>query len=310
MEFAAAATMDSFASNPFIEPPLLSDAALAAQYDNNSASRNISDLATLRALSGGTFAHGIGHAVHRFSAGDDDWVDIFRPPGASGPVPAMVFVHGGRWRMNTSRETAFWADACVQRGVAWVGVNFAALGRARLPTIAAQTEAAVASVFAQADALGIDPTAIALAGHSSGAHLALSAVMTASPWVGRVCALLLLGGMYDLRPLARSASGDTLGFTLDEAIACSPLLALEAMAEAGQRPPLPPVLVAVGDEESAEFVRQAHALQWRLANLNADSRLLAIAGRAHFDAALEFNAPASEMRAFVTTRLAPAKGAA
>lgn len=310
MEFAADATMDLFAPNPFIEPPPLGDAALAAQYDNNSASRNVSDLAALRALSADTFAHGIGHAMHRFSAGDDGWVDVFRPPGASGPVPAMVFVHGGRWRMNTSRETAFWADACMQQGVAWVGVNFAALGRAGLPTIAAQTEAAVARVFAQADALGIDPTAISLAGHSSGAHLALSAVMTASPWVGRVRALLLLGGMYDLRPLTRSIPQGTLGFTPDEAIACSPLLALEAMAETGQRPPLPPVLVAVGAEESAEFVRQAQALQWRLKNLNADSRLLAIAGRAHFDAAMEFNAPVSEMRAFVTTRLAPAKGAA
>jgi arylformamidase len=309
MEFAAAATMHRFAPNPFIALPPLSDAALAAQYDNNSAPRNASDLAALRALSADAFAHGTGHAMHRFSAGDDGWVDVFRPPGASRPVPAMVFVHGGRWRLNTSRETAFWAEACVRQGVAWVGINFPALGPARLPALAAQVEAAVARVFAQADALGIDPDAIALAGHSSGAHLALSAAVTQAAWVGRVRALLLLGGMYDLRPLARSAPEGTLGFTPDEAVSCSPLLMLEAMAEAGRRPLLPPTLVAVGAEESAEFVRQAQALQWRLQDLGTDSRLLAIDGRAHFDAALEFNAPASQTRDFVTTRLAPAEAA-
>lgn len=310
MEFAAGAAMHAFAPNPFIEPPALSDADLAAQYDNNSAARNANDLAALRGLSADAFAHRIGHATHRFSAGGEGWVDVFLPPSARGPVPAMVFVHGGRWRLNTSRETAFWADACVRQGMAWVGINFAALGQARLPAIVAEVEAAVATVVAQAQALGIDPTAISLAGHSSGAHLALSAAMSGQPWVGRMRALLLLGGMYDLRPLARSIPQDTLGFTPEEAIACSPLLTLEALAEAAQRPTLPPVLVAVGDEESPEFVRQAQALDWRLQSLGADSRLLRIAGRAHFDAALEFNAPDSQMRAFVARGIAPAQSAA
>lgn len=310
MEFAATAAMPAFAPNPFIEPPSLSDAALAAQYDNNSAARNADDLAALRALSADAFAHRIGHATHRFSAGEDGWVDVFLPPGAPGPVPAMVFVHGGRWRLNTSRETAFWADACVRRGMAWVGINFAALGQSSLPAIVAEVEAAIATVVAQAQALGIDPSAIALAGHSSGAHLALSAAVTARPWVSRMRALLLLGGMYDLRPLARSIPQVTLGFTPHEAIACSPLLKLEAWAESAQRPTLPPVLVAVGEQESPEFVRQAQALHWRLKSLGAHSRLLLIEGRAHFDAALEFNAPDSQMRAFVARAIASAQSAA
>jgi arylformamidase len=309
MEFAAAATMDRFAPNPFIEPPPLSDAALAAQYDNNSAPRNASDLAALRGLSSEAFAHGTGHAMHRFSADDDGWVDVFLPPGVERPVPAMVFVHGGRWRMNTSRETAFWADACVRQGIAWVGINFPALGHATLGGIAARVDAAVAAVFAQADVLGIDPDRIALAGHSSGAHLALSAAMAQAPWVGRLQALLLVGGMYDLRPLARSAPDGALGFTRDEALASSPLLALEALAEAARTAALPPTLVAVGADESAEFVRQAQALHWRLQSLGLDTGFLAIDGRAHFDVALEFNAASSPMRDFVTARLAYAKGA-
>lgn len=312
MEFAAAAAMHAFASNPFIEPPPLSDAELAAQYDNNSAARNVHDLAALRALSADAFAHRIGHATHRFSAGDVGWVDVFLPPGAPGPVPvaAMVFVHGGRWRLNTSRETAFWAEACVRQGMAWVGINFAALGQARLPAIVAQVEAAIAMVVTHAQALGVDPAALSLAGHSSGAHLALSAALSGQPWVGRMRALLLLGGMYDLRPLVRSTAPVTLGFTLEEAVACSPLLTLEALAEDAQRPTLPPVLVAVGEEESPEFIRQAQALDWRLQSLGVDSRLLRIEGRAHFDAALEFNAPDSRLRAFVARGIASPQSAA
>lgn len=308
MEFAAVVGMHRFAPNPFLAPPALSDAAVAAQYDNNSAPRNASDLAALRALSAEAFAHLGGQATHRFSAEADDWVDVFLPPGADWPVPAMVFVHGGRWRMNTSRETAFWAAVCVRHGFAWVGINFPALGAVGLASITERVDAAIAAVFAQAGALGIDDTAIALAGHSSGAHLALSAVMRQAAWVGRLRALLLLGGMYDLHPLARTAPAGSLGFTVDEAVASSPLRALESMAEAGLRPVMPPVQVAVGAEESAEFVRQSTALHWRLQSLDIDSTFLAIDGRAHFDAALEFNARASVMRDFVTARLGTMKG--
>jgi arylformamidase len=305
MEVAAVAAMHRVLPNPHIEAPALSDAALAAQYDNNSAPRNAKDLAGLRALSAGAFAHLEGHEMHRFSADGDDWVDVFRPAGAAHPMPALVFAHGGRWRLNTSRETAFWAEACVRHGFAWVGINFPPLGKRGLAAIAARVERAIASVFAQAGMLGIDPAAIALGGHSSGAHLALSAAMAQGAWVGRLRALLLLGGMYDLRPLARSAPEGALGFTTDEAMASSPLLALEAMAADGRTPVLPAVLVGVGAEESAEFVRQARALHWRLRSLGVDSALHAIAGRAHFDAALEFNAPSSVMRGFVAARLLP-----
>ncbi len=299
--------------NPHLQSPELPPAALARLYDNNADPRNLADLAALRALSASSFAGALRQHTHRLGPAEHEAVDVFLPAGTGGgAVPALVFVHGGRWRINTSRETAFWADACVKAGFALVGINFPKLGTVPLAEVVAAVRRAVTAVVVNAAELGIDPGALVLGGHSSGAHLALAAalldasapgMLRRAPWLPRLRAMYLLGGMYDLRPLARTAAPAQLGFDAAEAEAMSPVLALDGADASGTALRFPPVLVGAGADESPEFLRQARALHWALGRV-AEAELQLVHGASHFDAALEFNAPDSVARAFVRGHLA------
>ncbi len=303
----------SQATNPHLQPPACTDAELAALYDNNSAPRNQRDLATLRARSAQAFAaDGPRHVAHRWGEGAAGVADVFLPSAGATPVPVLVFVHGGRWRVNTSRETSFWAPALVRAGCACVVLNFPQLPVVSLHAMADAVRAGVAAMLAAAPTLGMDPRRAVLAGHSSGAHLALAAALVpgrdgtvqAAPWLPGLRALLLLGGMYDLRPLVRTAPAEVLGFGAQEAEAMSPVLPL---SRAGALPGLPPVLVGVGEQESAEFVRQARALHWALARLTR-AEWHVVPGAAHFDAALAFDQPDARLQSFVRAHLLGAEG--
>ena len=298
--------------NPYRYPGSTDAAALGEWYDNNRLPRNQADLKTLQALSAEVFAEtGLAATRRDLGPGEHDGIDLILPAGAVGQVPALIFVHGGRWQLNTSRETAFWARACAQHGVAFVGLNFPPLSQARLPAMIDAVAAAVSRVVAQAPALGIDADALVFAGHSSGAHLALASVLPiagrqAPDWVCRLRGLLLLGGMYDLEPLRLSPHQQALALSEDESREASPLVVLERAQADGRRVALPPTLVAVGADETVEFVRQSRALHWAL-QAHLPARWLAIEGAAHFDAALEFNREVSQLRGFVLDHLALAR---
>lgn len=298
--------------NPYRYPGSTDIAALGEWYDNNRSPRNQADLKTLQALSAEVFAAAdIAAARHDLGSGEHDGIDLIMPAGVAGPAPALLFVHGGRWQLNTSRQTAFWARACARHGIAFVGLNFPPLSQARLPAMIDAVAAAVSRVVAHAPALGIDADALVLAGHSSGAHLALASVLPlagrqAPGWVSRLRGLLLLGGMYDLEPLRLSPHQQALALGEDEAREASPLVVLERAQADGQRLALPPALVAVGADETVEFLRQSRALHWAL-QAHQPARWLALEGAAHFDAALEFNREVSQLRGFVLDQLALAR---
>lgn len=286
--------------------PVTDPGVLTALYDNNSSPRNQADLKALQACSAAAFASpALVHERVTLGAGEWAWADLFRPAtrtkGAP-PLPALLFVHGGRWQLNTSRETSFWAQACCDAGMAFVALNFPPLSAVGLPMQVAHVAQAIAAVRSQATTFGLDAAALALAGHSSGAHLALAALLRHPPAV-MPRALLLLGGIYDLEPLRLTAHQLSLGFSADDAATCSPLQRLlQAGPEAGLV--LPRTLVAVGSEESSEFVRQSRALHQAL-QPHCAAGWLEVPGAAHFDAALAFNdpLPGAGLRSFITHAL-------
>lgn len=293
-----------FETNPHARCPVLDAAALTALYDNNASPRNQADLKALQACSAAAFgSSSLAHERVTLDVGDTAWADIFRPRQYSGPLPALLFIHGGRWQFNTSRETAFWAQACSDAGLAFVGLNFPPLSKVGLPAQIADVALMVSAVRANAAAFALDDEALVLGGHSSGAHLALAALTLHPPEV-MPWALLLLGGLYDLAPLRLTAHQAALGLTAEDAERCSPLQVLEQASAGARRLPLPPTLVAVGADESTEFIRQSRALHWAL-QMHTAAGWLEVPGRAHFDAALAFNdrSPRSEMLAFLTTAL-------
>lgn len=297
------------AANPHARCPETDPERLGMLYDNNGDARNRADLQALQAASAAAFDdRRVRHRRLQLGLEVWQWADCLQPAHAgTQPLPALLFVHGGRWQRNTSRETAFWAPACADAGLAFVGLNFAPLSEGGLPAQVDQVATAIGLLCAQAHEHGLDPGALVLAGHSSGAHLALAALLRASQNgaagpAGRLRALLLLGGLYDLEPLRLSTHQPSLGFSAEVVACCSPLQQLHAATAAGLSLRLPPTLVAVGGEESSEFRRQSRALHWAL-QAHQPTRWFEVSGAAHFDAALEFDRPASTLRSFLVDAL-------
>jgi arylformamidase len=172
--------------------------------------------------------------VERYGATPPETLDIY---GSGGK--AFVFVHGGAWKRQSSREQAFPAEAIIAAGAAYVALNFANLPSVTLPEMADQVRRGIEWVCAN---LSED---VVLCGHSSGAHLSAYA-LTRIPSIKRA---LLVSGVYDLLPVRLSARNEYV--RLDERLEheYSPIRHAERIRC--------PVTVAWGEHEGAEFFRQS-----------------------------------------------------
>jgi len=152
---------------------------------------------------------------------------------------AFVFVHGGAWKRQTSREQAFPAEAIIQAGAAYVALNFAKLPAVTLPEMAAQVCRGLSWVEQH---LSKD---MVLCAHSSGAHLS-GCALTRIPTIKSA---LLVSGVYDLLPVRLSARNEYV--RLDEKLEhdYSPIRHIDRIRC--------PVTVAWGEKENAEFLRQS-----------------------------------------------------
>ena len=107
------------------------------------------------------------------SAFGDFNVRVVRPPGSTGPLPALVYLHGGGWILGSrithdllTRRLAVGADAAV------VFVEYSRAPEARYPVQLEQGYAAARWITEQGAGGGFDITRIAVAGDSAGGNLA------------------------------------------------------------------------------------------------------------------------------------------
>jgi arylformamidase len=152
---------------------------------------------------------------------------------------AFVFVHGGAWKRQSSREQAFPAEMITGARAAYVALNFTNLPAVTLPEMAGQVCRAIEWVYRNLT------DEVALCGHSSGAHLAACA-LTRLDFVDEA---LLISGVYDLLPVRLSARNEYL--RLDERLEheYSPIRHAARIRC--------PLTVAWGEKEGAEFYRQS-----------------------------------------------------
>ncbi len=111
-------------------------------------------------------------------------LDVHVPAGAAGPVPCVVWVHGGGWEAGDRRwPPAEWPldllfGSLVAAGLAVATVDYRLSGEARHPAQVHDVKAAVRFVRDRAAVLGIDPDRIGIAGESAGGHLAAMVALT------------------------------------------------------------------------------------------------------------------------------------
>lgn len=199
-----------------------------------------------------------GHLDLAYGDSPAERLDLF-PAAAGGPAPLLAFIHGGYWQALDKGDYSYMAPVFVDSGVAFASLNYGLAPDTKIGDMIRQTRGALAWLHRHAGDYGIDPARIVVAGHSAGGHLAAMAAST--DWPAFAAGLpgdLLAGGcaisgVYDLEPVRLSYHNKVLHIAPEEAAPWSPLHNLPAHnPEAGA----PPLLLAVGSEETDEFLRQ------------------------------------------------------
>jgi arylformamidase len=220
----------------------------------------------------------------------DEHVDIFPAYGRNAPI--LLFIHGGYWRILSSKEFSCVAFGPVAAGVTLVNVNYSLCPKVTVDEIVRQVRAAVAWTYRNAASFGGDRSRLYVSGHSAGGHLTAMAIGT--DWEGdyglpadTVKGGFSVSGVFDLRPLRYSNMQPML--QLDDGIIQrnSPLFHIKRSRV--------PVLFTYGGQEPAEFRRQTedYVQAWQYAGNTAE--LLAQPDANHFTAIYGFEDPKSEL---------------
>ena len=100
-------------------------------------------------------------------------LDLYLPASdGSAPVPVVVLIHGGAFRMGDSAMETAYAQALADRGIAAASVNYRLSGEALFPAGAQDVKAAVRWLRANAATYGLDPDHVGAFGQSAGGWMA------------------------------------------------------------------------------------------------------------------------------------------
>ena len=205
-------------------------------------------------------------------------LDIFPAKITSSPI--HIFFHGGYWHSLTSRDFAFVAEGLVRNGITAVLVNYALCPTVNIDEIVRQSRAAVAWTYRNAETFGGNPERISVSGHSAGGHL--TGMLLTAEWekdyglpVNLINGFLPVSGLFDLAPFPFSWLQPELQLTSEEVLRNSPLLLKPVYS--------PPVIVAVGADESQEFQRQSEVYAKYLQEYGVPVEYQLIPGKNHFN---------------------------
>lgn len=203
-------------------------------------------------------------------------LDVF--PGKSPNAPVFIFIHGGYFRALDKSQYRFIAPRLRRLGFTTVLVNYDLAPKVSVSEIFNQVQKAIHWIAQHSNDWQGDPEKLYLCGHSVGAVLAARVLEKPDffdpnrTWAIR--GALLLSGIYKLTALQQSYLNTDLHLSAEEAEGLS---ADVAALKAGGR-----LLVAVGDRETNEFVRQSRAYSRQLSDFKVDHTYLEPGGINHY----------------------------
>lgn len=187
-------------------------------------------------------------------------------PGA----PLLIYVHGGYWQRLSAADSLFNASDAQAEQISLHAIEYTIAPAA---TIEQMIDECID------DALGVismlSPSHVVLAGCSAGAHL--SAMCARDERIAsQLSGVALLSGIYDIRPLVVTPINNPLGLDEQRASTLSPILLPDAARPSH-------ALLAVGRQESDEFIRQNEAYGEHLQRQGTTVETMVVVGRDHFD---------------------------
>ena len=103
--------------------------------------------------------------------GIDTTLDVFSPEGTAGPLPTVVWIHGGAWISGHKEDVNPYAEIIASHGYITVSVNYTVAPEQKYPVAVKQLNTALGFLISHADEYNIDTNRIVVAGDSAGAQL-------------------------------------------------------------------------------------------------------------------------------------------
>jgi acetyl esterase/lipase len=212
-------------------------------------------------------------------------LDLYLPEGVKAP-PLLVWVHGGAWSGGSKAGVP---KVFVERGIATASLDFRLSTEARFPAQVHDIKAAIRFLRASAPKYGYRAERIAIAGSSSGGHLAALVGVTnghrelegtVGPYLDQssgVHAIVDYFGASNLTSILeqstpfglnmrRPALERLLGAPPEQAKALAALASPVTHVDAGD----PPLLLFHGDQDRQMPINQAHELHGAYTKLGLD----------------------------------------
>ena len=199
-------------------------------------------------------------------------IDLFRVPDAKG---AVVYIHGGYWRMLSKLETSWVADGFLGQGFSVALINYPLCPDVPLTHIRYSIQCAFAYLWRQL-LNKEEKRAVVVTGHSAGGHLA--ALHLATDWQhfnvpdNALAGVVSLSGVFDVAPLMHTSMNEQIRITPEIAAAANLMTANPRTAA--------PLVLAVGGDEPEEFHRQSRDLASAWATLQP--KVMSLPGINHF----------------------------
>ena len=217
----------------------------------------------------------------RYGSHPREVMDFYPAENARG---CLVFIHGGYWFSFSKFETSWVAKGFVGQGLSVALINYPLCPVVTIGQIRTSCIKAFAHLYKNVLSV-VERKAVVVSGHSAGAYLAAAHLV--EDWAPHglpadpIAGIVSLSGVFDVAPLIKTSLNT--GLRLDEAQARA--LNLVAMQPRG----VAKLVLAVGEQESAEFHRQSTDLSKSWAGLAP--QLINVAGTNHFTIVDDLAAP-------------------
>lgn len=203
-------------------------------------------------------------------------LDIF--PAAKANAPVFIFIHGGYFRALDKAQYSYLAQAFVKAGCTLVLVNYDLAPKVTVKEIVDQNVKAFAWVHKNIHKWQGNPEHLVVGGHSVGGFL--TAKILAHDWPQEIKqsikGAVMLSGLYDLKQMQQSFLNKVLNLSDQEVAELSPIL------ETGVFNFVPHIIMAVGNDETNEFIRQTQVYSEKLKKENCRLDCLFLEGKNHY----------------------------
>jgi arylformamidase len=201
-------------------------------------------------------------------------LDIFPAPNPLSKT--LVFIHGGYWQRFDKSLFHFIVGSFAEYEITTVLINYPLAPNVSMDEIVRSCFDAIKWISNHVGSHNGDPGQLYIAGHSAGGHLAamLMAGEEEQKYTAGIRGVCTISGLFDLIPVQLSNINDVLKMDKEAAIRNSSVFK-EPVASC-------PLLIAVGGEETNEFLDQSRMMSSEWKNKSISAELMVLPGLNHF----------------------------